>query len=322
MLKALGAVTPAQRAVRVYGVRINSDWDLGAAPVAPGTHDIRIRQVSADSIPRLEHLPKLRPYDTSPLAYTPLRDGGALVSWDQVFKFVVSSDGSDILGHAETVLAPNALRAHLLGPVVSFALLRLGQEPLHSTALTIDGAAFALLGDSGVGKSTLAAAFLRSGAKMLTDDLLVVHCEDDMPVAQPGLQRIKLMPDAAARWSDQQTGSLFHPGSPKRVFTLGAGLFSADPAPLRSCFVLERGSDSVACTRLTIREAMRQLAASTFNTLDARPERLRNHLSHSARLAERVPVFRLELPDDLEAIASVVQVVRATLDATLRSNRA
>src|SRR6185369_15257822 len=171
---------------------------------------------------------------------------GALVSWDRVFKFVVSSDGSDILGHAESLLAPDALRVHLLGPVVSFALLRLGHEPLHATALTIDGAAFALLGDSGVGKSTLAAAFLAGGAKLLTDDLLVVRYENDVPVAQPGLQRIKLMPDAAARWSSQETAVPFHPGSAKRVFPLGAGLFSAEAAALRCCFVLERGATSVA----------------------------------------------------------------------------
>ena len=53
-----------------------------------------------------------------------------------------------------------AFTTHLFGHVLSFVLLKKGLEPLHSTVLAAPGGAIGILGDSGYGKSTLAAALI------------------------------------------------------------------------------------------------------------------------------------------------------------------
>jgi chloramphenicol 3-O-phosphotransferase len=225
-------------------------------------------------------------------------------------------------GHAHSELAADALDAHLFGPVLSFALLRRGIESLHATALTINGDAIALLGDSGAGKSTLAAALLARGARLLTDDLLVVKYEAGVPMAQPGLRRLKLMPDAAGRWPQNGAGAPFHPGSPKRVFRLTEDSCARASAPLRACFVLKRGAPTASARLLASSAGMQQIAANAFNTLDVRSARLRAHFEACARLSRHVPVFELSLTEDLLRIEEAVQVVGATLANTLRSRRA
>ena len=59
--------------------------------------------------------------------------------------------------------------------MLSFSLLSLGYEPLHATAVVVDGEAVAFLGDCGYGKSTLGAAFLARGFPLLTDDVLALE---------------------------------------------------------------------------------------------------------------------------------------------------
>src|SRR5687767_3128446 len=62
----------------------------------------------------------------------------------------------------------------LVGVACAALLSTRGTPMLHGAAVAFDGRAIAILGDSGQGKSTLAAALLRSGAQLLSEDLLVL----------------------------------------------------------------------------------------------------------------------------------------------------
>jgi len=68
-----------------------------------------------------------------------------------------------------------AIRADLLGRVIAFAAHADGHLTLHASAVSIDGRGIALVGPKHAGKSTLALALVREGARLLTDDLLVVR---------------------------------------------------------------------------------------------------------------------------------------------------
>jgi hypothetical protein len=63
-----------------------------------------------------------------------------------------------------------AIRADLLGRVVAFAAHADGHMTLHASAVSINGRAIAFLGPKHAGKSTLALALVREGARLLTDD--------------------------------------------------------------------------------------------------------------------------------------------------------
>src|SRR5205823_339252 len=107
--------------------------------------------------------------------YAHLEDRSSYVRWIGLGEFLVSSDGRRITCAPAPESSIESFQVYLLGQALSFALVKRGFEPLHATAIAVDGEAIALLGKSGFGKSTLAACFLAADHRLLTDDLLLLQ---------------------------------------------------------------------------------------------------------------------------------------------------
>jgi hypothetical protein len=208
-----------------------------------------------------------------------------------------------------------AFHTYLLGQVVSFALLKRGLEPLHSTAMLIDGVAVGFVGNCGYGKSTLAAACLRAGHPLLTDDLLMVKEEGHGFSAYPGPPRIKLFPEIATRLlGGQINGTPMNNLTPKLIIQLGADLSFRTATPLKVIYVIRppaTGSHSnrVAIKRLSQRKAFRELLASTYNTVITEPERLKRQFVFATQVASKVPVKSLSYPRSVDLLASVREAI-------------
>jgi hypothetical protein len=96
-------------------------------------------------------------------------DGGIEVASDNC-RFLVSSDGALIESIGGTRCADLEL---LIGPVLVLALALNGRFCLHTSAIVMNGAAVCFLGDSGAGKSTIAAtlADIDTGIQHAVDDI-------------------------------------------------------------------------------------------------------------------------------------------------------
>lgn len=118
----------------------------------------------------------------------------------------------------------------------------LGMPVLHGAAIrTKSGAGVVLLGDSGAGKSVLAAAFHREGHLVLSDDLvLCIPTSGQWEVgADNGL--VRLWPDAAAGVGLSQPAESWEPAdTTKAVFRLSA---LGSRTPLTAIFVVRRGTE-------------------------------------------------------------------------------
>lgn len=95
------------------------------------------------------------------------------------------------------IAAPD-VRVFLLGTVLSILCFRRGLLPLHASAVAVDGRALLLSGDSGMGKSTLAAALAGRGYRLVADDVCAAEVgADGTPLIRPAFPRLKLWSDAA-----------------------------------------------------------------------------------------------------------------------------
>ena len=86
---------------------------------------------------------------------------------------------------------------YLLGSVAGLVLQNLGAVCLHASTVNIDGFAVAFVGPPGTGKSTTAAALLRRGHAIITDDVAVIDEADGQPYVRRGYARLNLLDDAA-----------------------------------------------------------------------------------------------------------------------------
>jgi hypothetical protein len=246
-----------------------------------------------------------------------LGDGSDYLCWTDLFEFLVSADGAAIACRALDGATLESFQTYLLGHVLSFALLKLGIEPLHATAVAIDGTVAAFVGDCGRGKSTLAAAFLASGCALVTDDLLVVEQTGSTPLAFPGPPRIKLFPEVARVVLGAARGVPMHPATAKLVIPLAATA-PRHPLPLGAVYVLAPASSTrrdVAIRSLSRRQALLALIANTFNTVIIEPARLARQLDAAAALVAGVAVKALAVPRGLERLLDVREAIRADLAA-------
>jgi hypothetical protein len=125
-------------------------------------------------------------------------NGTTLIEIAAVGRFLLRG-GREITVEAAPSAAPIEIETLLMGPVAGVLLHQRGIFPLHASCVEFGGVAIAIAGSSGRGKSTLAAALLRRGATLLSDDICALRLPEGQPaVALQGGTAISLWPDARA----------------------------------------------------------------------------------------------------------------------------
>jgi hypothetical protein len=248
-----------------------------------------------------------------------LADGAVYLRWGKLFEFLVSADGHRIECHRLMSGSFESLSTYLLGQVLSFAFVTQGLEPLHATVVVAGSTGIGLLGASGDGKSTLAAAFLRAGYPILTDDLLVLRQSSSGYQAYPGPPRIKLFPETAKMLlGDTMSGVLMNDASPKMIFPLKQSQYHPFPASLAALYVLSRRKSASEGCRVRIRNlsgrhAYLALSRHCFNRRIQDRERLRRQFLAASELAARIPIRLISYPGSIAALPAVREAVLADI---------
>ncbi len=89
------------------------------------------------------------------------------------------------------------IRLYLLGSAMGAMLHQRQILPFHGSSVSVGEHVITFSGPSGIGKSTLAAALLEHGYRLLADDVSAISITaNGLPVVNPGMPQIKLCSDA------------------------------------------------------------------------------------------------------------------------------
>jgi hypothetical protein len=99
---------------------------------------------------------------------------GFVLRFPNVGEFVISDDLAQVTVRRDPSGRPEVLPILLAGTASAFLLSLRGQTVLHASAVAVDGSVLAFVGQSGRGKSTVAALLCVDGAELVTDDVLTV----------------------------------------------------------------------------------------------------------------------------------------------------
>ena len=247
-------------------------------------------------------------------------DGSYYVRWSDFYDCRIEGSGCRILYRPLAHAHPDILRNFLFGQLLSFSLVLRGREPLHATAVCVDGYAVAFLGDCGYGKSTLGATFVQDGHPLITDDLLVLERRGDRFYAAPGSGRIKLHPDSASLLGSSEHGGMLNPMTDKRAYRLRPGQVKEAPLPLAAIFALpsrvERDSTrAVRVDALNARQLFRVLLENSFNPYVEDSFRLERHFAFVGAVAAQSTGFALSYPNGLGYLSEIRQTVLDALES-------
>jgi hypothetical protein len=109
-------------------------------------------------------------------------------------------DGREIVVDVLKDASLEDVRIYLLGSAMGAVLHQRGLLPFHGSTIGADGQAITFSGPSGIGKSTLAAALVDRGYRMLADDVSTISfTRQGVPMVHPGMPQLKLRDDSRQR---------------------------------------------------------------------------------------------------------------------------
>jgi len=243
------------------------------------------------------------------------QDGSAYMRCKEHFEFLVSGDGKQILWRRLGDVPDEALLTYVMGPALSFCLLARGIEPLHATAVVVNGEAIAFLGGSGAGKSTLAAVFVQRGYALLTDDVLVLQPHGNKLLAHPSVPRLKLTPGAADAFFSRRRSIPMNRFTTKMIFPLNPQAHAGNVVPVRALYVLPKRSSKrrITVTTLIGRACFLPLIANTFNDSVVTPARLKQQFTFASKITAAVPLSQLSFPRRLDLLPAVADEILLNL---------
>ncbi|CAK0754445.1 conserved hypothetical protein [Gammaproteobacteria bacterium] len=186
---------------------------------------------------------------------------------------------------------------YLLGSILGVLLHQQGLLALHAGALEVRGQVVAFAGHSGTGKSTLVAHLRKRGYRMVSDDLLAVHLDQDgQPWVHPSIFRVKLWADALNH-IDHLAENLVRDHSRLEKFHLPAAEDHRDfSLLLGQVFILtdNKDSDEIHLEVLRGLDAVNAIVKVTYRTKFVNALGLnKNHFQHCSRVANRIRMIQL-----------------------------
>ena len=170
----------------VYGLNVESEIDL---PGFNQTEDAANIKVQFGLVP--DHIENFKAkgacYEAKPNEF--------LLKVLNVGKFFISNANNICIEPAEGA-DNDSIRLFLLGSAFGALFHQLQLLPLHASVVNVNGQAILFSGISGVGKSTLAAAFTSKGFETISDDIALVSIQNSIPVVVPGPAHLKLWSDS------------------------------------------------------------------------------------------------------------------------------
>ncbi len=163
-------------------------------------------------------------------------------------------------------------------------------------------------GPPGAGKTSLAAALVRAGGQLLSDDAVALGLRGGTLIAHPGSVALRLRGAENERLSAAERMALgCAAGSVNGRHRYVSGSVP-DAAPLGSVFLLERSAKQPAVEQLKAVDPF-ELIASTFNLSVRTPVRLRHQLDVVSAIASAGLTHRLRVQPEVNAtrLAAIVQ---------------
>jgi hypothetical protein len=210
--------------------------------------------------------------------------------------------------------------SYLLGPVLGLLLRLRGVTCLHASAVSFGEWSVALVGATGAGKSTTAAAFARQGHGVLSDDIVPLEEREGDFYVQPAYPYLCLWPDSVRMLYGSVEGlPRFIPDWGKRRLDLGqqGTRFESRSLRLGAIYVLgERRPDPAPYIEsMKPQRTLLALVADTYGNKILDRKMRASEFAVLGRLVTSVPVRRVCPHEDAGRLEELCKVIHRDFDS-------
>ena len=209
------------------------------------------------------------------------------------------------------------IRLYVLGSCMGAVLMQRNILPLHGSAIVVDGKAFAIVGHSGAGKSTLASAFIQKGASLLSDDVIPISfTENNEPMIIPAYPQQKL-------WIESLKGFAIDHSNLRPIFNREdkytipiTKQFHNESIELSGIFELVKADkDEITLSNIDRLQCFPLLYEHTYRNFFLKGmDQFEWHFSESAKIANKVPIYRVERPVSYFSAYELVDLIKSVME--------
>lgn len=173
---------------KAFGWSIASEIEFPELSTAPESKDIDLHI-------RFDQVPLTLDHAIQPGINTHTKPGQFLLRATPHLRFL-AQQGSEILIDRAKGIEDDEVRVYLLASAFGAIAHQRGLLPLHASAIVHNDQAYLFAGQTGSGKSSMAAAFHKKGYQVYAEDLSAIHFStENQPLLNFGSVRIKLWQD-------------------------------------------------------------------------------------------------------------------------------
>ncbi|MRH42713.1 aldolase [Aquibacillus halophilus] len=233
-----------------------------------------------------------------PNKYFVVKENVVLFQVPRVATFLIEN-GKEITFSPLEGVQEDQIRLYILGTCMGALLMQRNILPLHGSAIAIDGKAYTIVGDSGVGKSTLASAFLQKGYQLLSDDVIPVTLSNqNIPYVTPAYPQQKLWQESLNEFG-MESSQLRPIIDRETKFAVPVpDQFAHEPMPLAGVIELVKTeTEEIKIRPVLALERLHTLFVHTYrNFLIKRSGLMEWHFDTTTKIANKIDLFRLERP--------------------------
>ena len=189
-----------------------------------------------------------------------------------------------------------------------------GFVPIHGSAVYLNGKTILICGLPGVGKSSLAAAFTKFGAKIISEDTLVIDISAEDPLILPSYPWIKLSKEVnnSIGFSRVKGQKFEHEASNREGFILKEEFL--DKEKKIDFIVYPEWSLKENIYELDVSEALGELMSYNLSNFPFTGSKEKEIFISSMEIISKTRSFKLQLTKDTSNILSICELIAEKLE--------
>lgn len=204
---------------------------------------------------------------------------------------------------------PELISLFTVSEALGLILFQKGYFLLHASSVAVGEEAWCFMGTPGAGKSSTAAAFMKVGCRLLSDDLTAITFDEQgAPLVVPAYPQLKI-------W-EQTVSGLGYEQAELEPVSEGVNKYSYKPksefshqsVPLKKAFFLHKARNKHACQPLNATEIPTELLRNfplPIGLLDA--GKLKEHFMQSFQCAKSAEMIRKRRPEGFSSLENWVE---------------
>jgi hypothetical protein len=280
---------------KAYGLKISSEIELPELSIEdPGQNVDLVINLGEVKLPGMRRTTIHR---RGIQAYFGQIDEQLFLSWDGIAAFKASN--ASVLTIDAYTDDPNLLSLFTVSEALGLILFQKGYFLLHASSVQVGGEAWVFMGNPGAGKSTTAAAFVKAGCKMLSDDLTAINFDNTgSPHIIPAYPQLKIW-ENTVNGLDYEKSSLVPVSEGVNKFSFQPkDNFSHTPIQLGQVFFMHKAKNRQVLKSLTASDIpVKMLRNFPLPIQLMKNEKLKQHFLQSFKCANAAKIWEKRRPD-------------------------